>query len=98
VAIAFDSYVVIPDHVLVSQLDGESVLLSLQSESYYGLDEIGTELFGLLKTSGSIQQAYEHLLDRYDVDAETLRVDLIELIENLVRHGLIEVRSAGAAP
>ena len=90
---SFDSRVRIPDDVLVSELDGESVLLNLRSESYFGLDEMGTRVWELLK-SESIQRVYEALLADYDVDPEILRVDLSELLDNLVQQGLVEVAPA----
>jgi hypothetical protein len=90
---SFDSRLRIPDDVLVSELDGESVPLNLRSESYFGLDEMGTRIWELLK-SESIQRVYDTLLADYDVDPEMLRVDLSELLDNLVQQGLVEVAPA----
>src|SRR5437762_10901062 len=36
--------VVVPQHVLVRFMDGESVLLNLETERYFGLDETGTRM------------------------------------------------------
>ena len=93
-AISFESRVRIPQDVLVSQLDGESVLLKLQSECYFGLDEIGTRIWDLLLSSDSIQSAYEAILAEYDVDPDQFRADLTELLDSLVQQGLIEIASA----
>ncbi|HET8671378.1 MAG TPA: PqqD family protein [Candidatus Saccharimonadales bacterium] len=89
--IPFSTRISIPPDVLVSALAGESVLLNLKSEKYFGLDEVGTRMWGVLTSSGSIQEAYETLLAEYDVEAELLRKDLTDLIEKLVEQGLIEV-------
>ena len=93
-SISFDWKVRIPDDVLVSQLDGESVLLKLKSECYFGLDEIGTRIWDLLLSSESIQRAYEALVTEYDEDPDKLRADLTELVDSFVEQGLIEVASA----
>jgi hypothetical protein len=77
--------------VMVRELEGESVLLNLNSESYFGLDEIGTRMWTLLTNSNSIQSAYENLLTEYEVEPEKLSRDLDDLIEKLVAHGLAEV-------
>ena len=90
-AIPFSTRVSIPPDVLVSSLAGESVLLNLKSEKYFGLDEVGTRMWGALTSSDSIQDAYETLLAEYDVEAERLRHDLNDLIEKLVEQDLIEV-------
>ncbi|HEX5734962.1 MAG TPA: PqqD family protein [Blastocatellia bacterium] len=75
----------------MSALAGESVLLNLKSEKYFGLDEMGTRMWGALTSSRSIQEAYEILLAEYDVEAERLRRDLSDLIEKLAEQGLIDV-------
>jgi coenzyme PQQ synthesis protein D (PqqD) len=93
-SISFDWKVRVPDDVLVSQLDGESVLLKLKSECYFGLDEIGTRIWDLLRSSDSIQGAYETLVTEYDEDPDKLRADLTELLGSFVEQGLIEVASA----
>src|SRR5947208_3575084 len=93
-SISFDSRVRIPDDVLVSELDGESVLLKLKSECYFGLDDIGTRIWQLLVSSDSIQSAYETVLSEFDVDPAQFRTDLTELVESFIHQGLIEVASA----
>jgi hypothetical protein len=90
-AISFEDRVTIPKDVLLSALEGESVLLNLESERYFGLAEVGTRMFSVLTESNSIQAAYEVLLDEYNVDAESLRSDLISLIDDLVGQGLMEI-------
>jgi hypothetical protein len=76
---------------LFRELQGEAVLLNLGSESYFGLDAVGTRMWMLLTAAESIQAAYETLLDEYDVEPEKLREDLDGLIGKLVEHGLVKV-------
>jgi uncharacterized membrane-anchored protein len=83
--------VLVPAGVMVRELEGESVLLNINSETYFGLDEIGTRMWELLTTSESIQAVYDSLLAEYDVEPEKLYQDLEILIEKLVEHGLAEV-------
>ncbi len=81
----------VPAHVLIRQVDTESVLLNLQNQRYFGLDEIGTRMWITLTTAESIQAAYDVLVNEYEVDAEQLRQNLKDLIAKLVEHGLIEI-------
>lgn len=92
--VSFDSRVVASAEALVSVIAGESVILNCQNEQYYGLDEVGTNMWTTLTTSPSIQSAYETLLQEYDVEAETLRQDICDLLENLTAQGLIEIHAA----
>jgi len=82
--------IVVQPDVLVNVIDGESVLLNLKSECYFGLDEVGTRMWQVLTDSGTIQAAYETLLAEYEVEPDKLRQDLDELIEKLAAHGLVE--------
>ncbi len=91
--ISFTARVKVPAHVLVQEIGGESVLLNLENERHFGLDETGTRMWTALVTEGSIQAAYERLLGEYDVDAEKLRADIQDLLEKLVEHGLVETTS-----
>jgi hypothetical protein len=84
----------IPDGVLVRELQGESVLLNLNTESYFGLDDVGTRMWAALTGSPSVQAAYEMLLAEYEVDAARLRADLHGFIEKLKEMGLIELSDA----
>lgn len=81
-----------PSDVLTCELEGESVLLNLKSERYFGLDEVGSRMWKVLTTSESIQAAYQALLAEYAVDPEQLSRDLENFIEKLLGQGLIEVR------
>lgn len=90
-SISFADRVKVPDDVLISNLQDESVILNLDSERYYGLDPVGTRILSVLTTSDSIEAAYNTLVQEYDVDPDVLRHDLLALVENLVAQGLVQV-------
>ena len=89
--ISFAHGVTIPSDVVMREIADESVILNLDTEIYFGLDDVGTRMWLLLEKSETINQAYEALVDEYDVDPDTLRNDLTELIESLVSHGLVQL-------
>ena len=90
-SISFAERLILPEDVLISDIEGESVLLNVNSERYFGLDEVGTRMLSVLTTSNSIQTAYEALLEEYEVEDEKLRHDLADLVDRLVDQGLLEV-------
>ena len=83
-----------PAHVLVRFLDQESVLLNLETEQYFGLDETGTRMWQLVTDSPNIDAAYQGLLAEFDVEPELLRSNLTELLGQLVENGLLQVLPA----
>jgi hypothetical protein len=84
----------VPTHVLVRELNGESVILNLESGNYFGLDEVGTRMIAALSTSDRIQAAYDVLAAEYNVDPDLLHEDIRVLIEKLVERGLVELHEA----
>ena len=85
--------ITIPDGVLVRELAGESVVLNLNGESYFGLDKVGTRMWAVLATSPSIDAIFNTLLAEYDVEPELLRADLHNFVQKLVALGLLHVHT-----
>ena len=90
-AVSFTQSVRVKNDVLITALEQESVILNLESECYFGLDAMGTQILAALTKSKSIEDAVHTLTEEYDVDEVTLRHDLTSFIEQLVAQGLIEV-------
>lgn len=82
----------IPEGVLVRELQGEAVLLNLDSECYFGLDEVGTRMWNALVASATTAGACEALLAEYDVEPGRLAADLEEFVVRLGEAGLLRVR------
>jgi hypothetical protein len=84
----------IPDGVLMRDLQGEAVILNLDSECYFGLDEIGTRMWTALTSTADVAAATEALLAEFDVEPERLRTDLDEFVAALADAGLVRVSAA----
>jgi hypothetical protein len=94
VIISFSDRVEVPKYVLVRLLEKECVLLSLETENYYGLDETGTRMWQVVTVAPNIEEAYALLLSEFDVEAELLRQNFSELLGRLVDLGLLPVQCA----
>ena len=90
-SLSFAQRVLVPDNVMFRELEGESVILNLDAESYFGLDEVGTRMWQAVTEADSIQAAFDTLAEEYEVDPDTLRDDLGELLGTLLDRGLVEV-------
>jgi coenzyme PQQ synthesis protein D (PqqD) len=89
--LTFTDRAAVPAHVLVRFLDQESVLLNVETERYFGLDETGTRIWQLVTAAQDIEAAYQELLAEFDVEPELLRTNLTDLLGQLVEHGLLQV-------
>jgi hypothetical protein len=94
VKLSFSDRVGVPKDVLVRFVGKETVLLNLETECYYGLDEIGTRMWQVVTAAPSIERAYEELLSEFEVEAELLRQHFSDLLGRLADLGLLRVHNA----
>lgn len=81
-----------PD-VISQEVSGETVLLDLESENYFGLDEVGTRVWQLIQVSGDLENVFNTLLDEYEVSPQRLQEDLDKLLTEINGLGLITLES-----
>lgn len=79
----------INDDVVFTELDGEFVVLQVESGIYYGLDEVGVAIWTYLQEGRTFKEIVECIQQDYDVSAEQLTEDVKELIATLQRENLI---------
>lgn len=90
---ALNQKIILAEDVLIQDLAGESVLLNLNSEEYFGLDDVGTRMLSALGESESIQEACRLLTQEYEAQPEQIQQDLLELIDKLFKHDLVKVKN-----
>jgi hypothetical protein len=81
----------ISSEVLFQEVGGETVLLDLESEQYFGLDAVGTRIWALIGEGASVGHVIDTLLDEYEVERATLETDVTELLSRLAEAGLIRL-------
>lgn len=85
------SAVRISEDVVFCDLEGESVILNLETGVYFGLDHMGTRIWHLLQEHGSLQKVLDALLEEYEVPEGQCAQDVYSFITQLREKGLIEV-------
>ena len=81
-----------PDHVVMRELEGEAILLNLETEAYFGLDEVGTRIWTELVASPDVERACEVLQEEFEVEPSVLRGDVERLAAELLEKGLLKLR------
>ena len=79
------------DKVFAQEVDGEMVLLDMNSENYFGLNEIGTDIWQAIQEKRFLQNVYESLLEQYEVEPEVLEKDLLDFVKKLQESGLVKI-------
>ena len=85
----------ISNEVLSQEVNGETVLLDLDGESYFGLNDVGTRIWQLIQSEQTVDETLRVLSDEYDVGRDQLGNDVGELLDKLTDAGLV-TRVAGA--
>ncbi|TNC46859.1 PqqD family protein [Rubellimicrobium rubrum] len=74
---------------LESRVGDETVILHLGNDTYYGLDTLGTEIWGLLKERVPLTEIRDRLAADYGVSAATIEADMVRFLDDLMRNGLL---------
>jgi len=66
----------------------------MDSENYFGLDEVGTAIWQAMQEKESLKEVFEVLLGQYEVEEDVLKKDLVTFVEKLVESGLVKVEES----
>ena len=75
-------------------LDGEAVLLELSRGVYFGLNEVGTVVWQLVKEPTRVAALRDAICREYDVPPDRCLADVTSLLERMRDEGLVEVVDA----
>jgi hypothetical protein len=78
--------------VMFRDLDGEAVILNLDTGTYFGLNAVGTRIWGLIEQHGRLDAVLDELCREYDATPAQLEKDLLELVERLEDARLVELK------
>lgn len=85
--------IIISENVLFQNIGSECVLLNMETEQYFGLDELAAVYWQYFVEDGDIQNAFNKVLNEYEVEEEVLRKDLLFFLKNLQEQELVTLIS-----
>lgn len=72
------------------ELQGEGVLLQLDTGEYFGLDETAERMWTLLVEHRDLAVVEARLLEEFDVEPDVLSRDLGHLVDELIQRRLLD--------
>ena len=72
-----------------TDLQGETVLLSVERESYFGLRSTGRRIWQLLERPQTLDSLCHAMLAEFEVDETTCRREVAAFLERLKEEGLV---------
>jgi len=82
-----------PD-ALSADVGGELVLMSVDHGRYYGLDDIGSDIWEQTEQAISVRQLCDWLSAKYEGDPAVIERDVLHLLAELAAQDLIEAVEA----
>jgi len=89
-AILKNTRVVASKNQVSSDVVGEVIILNLMSGLYFGLKDVGAEIWNLVKHPTTVADITAAIVQDYEVDLESCEHDVRALLEELAAEGLIE--------
>lgn len=78
------------DKVAWRVLEDKCILLHLDSGIYYTLNEVGKFLWESFDGKKELIEIQGEMVNRYDVDRETAKSDILEVVKDLVNEDLVK--------
>jgi len=79
------------EEILSSDMDGETVMMSVENSEYYSLSPVGTRIWEIVEKEITYKDLISQLMSEYNVDEATCKTDTEEFINELINKGLIEM-------
>lgn len=77
--------------LLSVEMDGDLVMMSIESGNYFGVSGIGPHIWQLMETPRSLAELVESVCSEFEVDSATASADLLGFLGELSQNGMIEV-------
>lgn len=72
-----------------SAVGDETVILHLVNGTYYGLDPVGTRIWGMIRDGVAMPDICRRLADEYQVDLATIEADARTFLTDLEAQGIL---------
>lgn len=77
------------EDVIVEQFDNEAIVVNLQTEMIYTLNETGKRIIELIQNGQGLHDILKTLLAEYDVDESYALESILQLVEDMQARDLL---------
>lgn len=89
--LTLDSLVRQDDEALSTDLEGRTVLMSVEHGQYFGANELGSRIWGLMEEPLSVAELCRRIVAEYEVEPAVCEADVLAFLEDLLEKGLIRL-------
>src|SRR2546426_413693 len=77
--------------VLTAEVDGEIVMMSIEQGRYFGLDDIGSDIWNRIEPPCSFAALIDRLVADYDADRATIATDVHALLGRMAAQDVVRL-------
>ena len=74
-----------------TEVDGRVVVLNLEAASYFDLNRVASDVWGMLSSPCRVEDILQRLSQNYDVDMKIVTRDVMAFLQSMVAQRLVRV-------
>lgn len=90
--LSLDSKVVRKSEIVTADMDGEIVMMHVETGNYFGLGSVGSAIWTLIENPLNVEDLVTTLLDQYEIGKDQCETEVLRFLNEMNTIGLIEVK------
>jgi hypothetical protein len=86
-----DSIISRKDEIISGDVDGETVMMSIEGGNYHSLNETGSRIWELLESPCAVGRIIDALKDEYDTEPEVIAEEAYRFLGQLLERDVIQI-------
>ena len=79
--------------IVTADMDGETVMMRVETGKYYSLGKMGSTIWAMLEEPLSVEAMIGRLMEQYAVEREQCEKEVLSFLCDTQEEGLIEIKS-----
>ncbi|MGE5458834.1 MAG: lasso peptide biosynthesis PqqD family chaperone [Methanobacterium sp.] len=81
--INMDTVISKTEELVLAELDGKVVMMSIENGQYYGLDEVGSIIWEMMNEPVQVKDVIARLVQEYEVTQEECEKDVLAFLKKM---------------
>ncbi len=79
--------------ILVNEVDGETVMMSIENGTYYGMNPTGNYIWKLLEQEKSLADLLDGIAKTFSLDAAQCEKEVLPFIEKMLEENILLLKA-----
>ena len=80
------------NEILATAIDGEFVMMSIDTGKYYGLNSVGSRIWELIAQPTSVESVCKTLLGEFSVEKQKCEKEVLDILQQMFQKNLVVVK------